>query len=107
MRRINGDGRAHEYLRRASLSVARGGKMLHRAPPVGENLRILSFVGVDAAKFKRYDEKTHHAARTLEAAAARNNGTDVIAGFANLQNSCLACHQSFRKSFVENFYGKS
>jgi len=81
--------------------------MLHRAPPVGEKLRILSFVGVDAAKFKRYDEKTHHAARTLEAAAARNNGTDVIAGFANLQNSCLACHQSFRKSFVENFYGKS
>lgn len=26
--------------------------------------------------------------------------------FATLQKSCLACHQSFRKTFKEHFYGK-
>ncbi len=78
----------------------------HPQPPLVEKMRILSFVGADAGKFKGYDEKTHQAARALEEAAARSDGKSVIAAFANLQNSCLACHQSFRKPFVEHFYGQ-
>ena len=78
----------------------------HPQPPMGEKMRILAFVGTDAAKFKGHDEKTHQAARALEEAAARNIGARVIAAFATLQNSCLDCHQYFRKPFVEHFYGQ-
>lgn len=76
----------------------------HRQPPITEKVRILAFIGTDVARFKEHDGKTHHAARDMAGAAARNDGTGVIAAFAKLQASCLACHQEFRKSFVEHFY---
>ncbi len=78
----------------------------HPQPPLVEKMRILKFVGADAGKFKGHDEKTHQAARALEQAANRRDGQAVISSFATLQNSCLACHQSFRKPFVEHFYGQ-
>lgn len=76
----------------------------HPQPPLTEKMRILSFVGSDAGKFRSYDEKTHQAAQALEQAAVRSDGKAVISSFATLQNSCLACHQSFRKPFLEHFY---
>lgn len=78
----------------------------HPQPPVGEKMRIMAFIGADMGKFKGYDEKTHQAAQALEQAAMRGDGQAVISSFATLQNSCLACHQSFRKPFVEHFYGQ-
>ena len=39
-------------------------------------------------------------------AVRRSDGQAVIASFETLQNSCLACHQDFRKPFVEHFYGQ-
>lgn len=78
----------------------------HPQPPLGEKMRILSFVGTDAGKFKGYDEKTHQAAQALGQAATREDGPAVISAFAKLQNSCLACHQGFRKPFLEHFYDK-
>lgn len=78
----------------------------HPEPPIIEKIRILTFIGTDMGKFESHDEATHQAARALEQVAARNDGQGVIGAFANLQNSCLACHQSFRKSFVEHFYGQ-
>ena len=78
----------------------------HPQPPLGEKMRILSFVGTDAGKFKGYDEKTHQAAQALGQAATRQDGPAVISAFAKLQNSCLACHQGFRKPFLEHFYDK-
>jgi len=78
----------------------------HPQPPLVEKMRILSFVGSDMGKFKSHDEKTHRAAQALEQAAARSDGQAVISSFATLQNSCLACHQGFRKPFLEHFYGQ-
>lgn len=78
----------------------------HPQPPLGEKMRILRFVGTDAGKFKGYDEKTHQAAQALGQAATREDGPAVISAFAKLQNSCLACHQGFRKPFLEHFYDK-
>lgn len=78
----------------------------HPEPPVIEKMRILTFIGTDMGKFESHDEITHQAARALEQVATRNDGQGVIAAFANLQNGCLACHQSFRKPFVEHFYGQ-
>lgn len=78
----------------------------HPQPSAGEKVRILSFVGADMGRFKGYDEQTHQAARALADAAARRDGKGAIAAFAGVQNSCLACHQSFRKPFVEHFYGQ-
>ncbi len=34
------------------------------------------------------------------------DGQAAISSFATLQNSCLSCHQSFRKPFVEYFYAQ-
>ncbi len=78
----------------------------HPEPPVIEKMRILTFIGTDMGTFESHDEITHQAARALEQVAARNDGQGVITAFANLQSSCLACHQSFRQSFVEHFYGQ-
>jgi len=76
----------------------------HSQPPLVEKMRTPSFVGADAGKFKGHDEKTHHAEQALGQAVVRSDGQAVISSFATLQNSCLACHQSFPKPFVEHFY---
>ncbi len=78
----------------------------HPQPSLGEKIRILAFVGTDVSKFKGHDEKTHEAARILGESAAREDGYAVISDFSALQNTCLMCHQRFRKSFQEHFYGK-
>jgi cytochrome c556 len=77
----------------------------HPEPSAIEKMRILTLIGTDAGKFESHDEITHLAARALEKVALRRDGLGVIAAFANLQNGCLACHQSFRNPFVEHFYG--
>jgi len=76
----------------------------HPKPPLTEKIRILAFVGSDAGKFRDYDEKTHQAGQELRRAAAQQDRTEVISAFAILQESCVTCHQSFRKSFQEHFY---
>jgi cytochrome c556 len=78
----------------------------HPQPPPLEKISILSFIGTDVGKFKGYDEKTHQAAQELRQTATSRNGSAVVSAFATLQNSCLACHQSFRKPFKEHFYDK-
>lgn len=78
----------------------------HPQPSFSEKLKTLSFIGSNVGKFRDYDKQTHQAARELELAAMKLDGGMVIAAFARLQNSCLACHQSFRKPFVEHFYGQ-
>lgn len=76
----------------------------HPQPPLVEKIRILSFLGSDAGKFKSLDAQVHDEALVIQQAAAHNDGQAVISSFATLQNSCLACHQSFRKPFMEHFY---
>ena len=66
----------------------------------------MAFAGTNISKFKTHDGETHDAARTLAESAAREDGYAIIADFATLQNNCLMCHQRFRKSFVEHFYGE-
>lgn len=78
----------------------------HPQPPMAERMRILSFMGANASAFRAYDGKTHHAARALEETASRGDAPAVISSFAALQGSCSACHERFRKPFVEHFYGK-
>ena len=76
----------------------------HAEPPLAEKVRILAWLGTDAGKFRGFDEQTHEAAGAMGQAATRNDGQAVITAFANVQQSCLACHQGFRKSFSEHFY---
>jgi cytochrome c556 len=78
----------------------------HRQPPLAEKVRILGYAGADAGKFKDHDERMQLAARRLGHAASRADGPAVISSFAELQATCLACHQAFRSRFVEHFYGK-
>ena len=76
----------------------------HPQPPLTEKLRILSFLGTNAGKFKGHDDETGLAAQALEQAGVQHDGQAVIASFAKLQSTCLACHQSFRKSLIDHFY---
>lgn len=41
----------------------------------------------------------------MKLAAASSDGKAVIQSFAHVQESCLGCHQAFRKPYVEHFYG--
>lgn len=77
----------------------------HPQPPLGEKMRILSFVGSDMGKYKAHDGRTHDAALALAKAARLKDGPAAIATFASLQNACHDCHQAFRQPFMEHFYG--
>lgn len=76
----------------------------HAEPPVAEKMRILAWLGTEAGKFRGFDGRVHDAATAMGEAAKRSDGRAVIAAFAKTQQSCLACHQSFRPSFVKHFY---
>ena len=77
----------------------------HTQPPLSEKMRILAWLGNDARKFRSFDGQVHEAALAMGKAAQREHGEAVIAAFSMTQQSCLACHQSFRQSFMEQFYG--
>ena len=76
----------------------------HAEPPLGEKMRILGWLGTDAGKFRGFDGQVHDAASSMGDAAKRGDGQAVIAAFSKTQQSCLACHQSFRQSFMKQFY---
>ncbi len=76
----------------------------HPKPPMIETVRLLGFIGTQAGKFKGYDAKTHDTALVLGEAAAKKDGYAVISAFSDLQNTCMDCHKSFRKSFRRHFY---
>ena len=78
----------------------------HAQPPLTEKMRIIAFMGSDMGKFKGFDEQTHEAAFEMAQAAQAKDGQKVIASFQKVQTSCLGCHQAFRTTFVEHFYGK-
>jgi len=79
----------------------------HAEPPMSEKVRILAWLGADAGTFRAFDGQVHDAATSMGKAAKRSDGQAVIADFARVQQSCLACHQGFRKSFQEHFYIRS
>ena len=76
----------------------------HAEPPLGEKMRILGWLGTDAGKFRGFDGQVHDTASSMGDAAKRGDGQAVIAAFSKTQQSCLACHQSFRQSFIKQFY---
>ena len=75
----------------------------HAEPPTVEKMRILAWLGADAGKFRGFDGQVHDAATAMGEAARQGDGQAVIAAFARTQQSCLACHQGFRRPFVERF----
>ena len=99
------DGLSREdyaLVEKAALAIAD-----HPQPPLGEKMRILSFVGSNTARFNAFDGETHDNATALARASKSGNGEEAIAVFQKLQSSCLACHQAFRKPFVDHFHGKA
>lgn len=76
----------------------------HAEPPLSEKMRILAWLGKDAGDFRNFDAQVHDAAISMGNAATQDDGQAVIDSFARVQQSCLACHQSFRKPFQRFFY---
>ncbi len=77
----------------------------HPEPPLTEKARIIAHLGTDAMKFRGFDKQVHEAALAMKQAATNKDGKAVIQSFARVQESCLGCHQAFRKPFVQHFYG--
>ncbi len=77
----------------------------HPKPPLTERTRIIAFIGTDAKNFKSFDKHTHDTARELTESAARGDSAAVLADFSSLQKTCLTCHQAFRETVQEHFYG--
>lgn len=76
----------------------------HAEPPPAEKIRILSWLGSDAAKFRGFDRQVHDAANTMTDAAKRQDGEAVVVSFSRVQQLCLGCHQAFRQPFIAHFY---
>lgn len=76
----------------------------HEEPPASEKLRILAYLGKDAARFRGYDHQTHDAADEMRSAALKQDGKAVINAYAKIQSNCLACHSNFRSGFQKHFY---
>lgn len=77
----------------------------HPEPPLLEKARVFAWLGTDVLKFRGLDGKVHEAAMSLHDVAKQGDGEGVINAFAKVQQSCLACHQSYRQSFRQHFYG--
>ncbi len=78
----------------------------HPEPPIKEKLRILSWIGSDATKFRGFDVEVHDAATAMKEAAIHGDGRAVIRAFSRVQLSCLGCHENFRQPFIDHFYGQ-
>lgn len=78
----------------------------HPQPSALDKVRILKWVGTDVGKFRDYDAQVERTADEMAAAAARGDGAEVIRAFSEVQQACLACHQQFRKRYVEHFHGE-
>lgn len=98
------DGISREDWRLVAEAAARIAE--HPQPPVTEKVRILTFLGSEAARFRGFDEQTHRAGKALKEAAEGEDARAVIDAFATLQTACLGCHQAFRGPFVEHFYAE-
>ena len=78
----------------------------HDQPPMLEKVKILAWLNVDAPKFRGLDGQVEEAANAMGEAAQKGDGEAVIADFAKVQQSCLACHAGYRQKFMDHFYGK-
>lgn len=76
----------------------------HAEPQMAEKVEILTWLGPDAGKFRRFDMQVQEAATEMGEAAKQADGQRVIEAFAKTQQSCLACHQSFRQPFIKRFH---
>lgn len=76
----------------------------HEQPPMSEKMRILSFMGSDAGAFKSLDGVTHDTAMMLKEVAENEDSDAVIKTYAELLQSCVACHKKFKQPFVAHFY---
>ena len=97
------------FLENAELEIVEKAAALladHPQPPPEEKARIIGLFGAEMGRFKGYDTETHDYAMAADAAAKAGDGQAVIRAFGQLQNSCLACHTTFREPFVAHFYGK-
>ncbi|WP_257309967.1 hypothetical protein [Geothrix fuzhouensis] len=77
----------------------------HPQPPMFEKMRIMGFAGTRVNQFRAYDTEARRQARAVGAAADAGDGPGAILAFAKLQESCLGCHQAFRKAYIQHVRG--
>ncbi|HJW44042.1 MAG TPA: hypothetical protein VJ463_06275 [Geothrix sp.] len=88
-----------------SVSVGAARIAGHPQPPMSEKMRIMGFAGTRVSQFRTYDSETRRQAQAVGAAADAGDGPGAILAFAKLQESCLGCHQAFRKAYIQHVRG--
>ncbi len=76
----------------------------HAQPPAEERVRIIAWLGVEAGRFKGFDDEAHGHAQALAAAARERQPRPALEAFSKLQSACVGCHVEFRKRLLERFY---
>lgn len=97
---------ADALLREDYYAVERSASRLaaHAQPPAEERVRIITWLGGEAARFKGFDDEVHGHAQALAAAARERQPRPVLEAFSKLQSACVGCHVEFRKRLLERFY---
>lgn len=75
----------------------------HEQPPLLEKVKILTWLNVDAPHFKGLDGQVEKAATAMGAAAQKGDKDAVVADYAQVQQSCVACHDAYRDKFIAHF----
>jgi hypothetical protein len=72
----------------------------HPEPPLTEKVRVLTWLGTDAVKFRGLDQQ---APRPTPWAMWPGAATAAPWTPCQVQQACLACHQGYRASFRQHF----
>lgn len=90
----------YALVERAALKVAE-----HPQPAPEERVRIITWLGPRAGRFRGYDQEVHGHGQALAAAARQRQPKAALEAFHELQSACMACHLEFRRPYLTRFYG--
>ena len=90
----------YALVERAALKVAE-----HPQPAPEERVRIITWLGPRAGRFRGYDQEVHGHGQALAAAARQRQPRAALEAFHKLQSACMACHLEFRQPYLTQFYG--
>jgi len=97
------DGIAHENYEQVEKAARVVIDPPHPPSTLTEKYRLVRFLGGKLDRFRALDEAAKQRAAALASTARSQNGETTIAAFQQLQMSCLACHNEFRKPFKGYF----
>lgn len=76
----------------------------HGKPPLGERIKILALIKIDAGEFRALDSRVVEAAKELANTASASDAERSVDALRKMTSACLTCHTGFRGRIVNHFY---